>query len=146
MDFIKKMFASTFFLGFLPGAPATYASFFALIFPFLIKNSYLYILFFIGYLFLSVIIINELEKEWGKDNKKITADEVLGILTTFFFLEINLKILILGFFLFRFYDIFKLPFIRKAEKITGAWGVILDDVLAGVLANISLRIILRLWH
>ncbi|MEO0089465.1 MAG: phosphatidylglycerophosphatase A [candidate division WOR-3 bacterium] len=143
MDFIKKMFASTFFLGFLPGAPATYASFFALIFPFLIKNSYLYILFFIGYLFLSVIIINELEKEWGKDNKKITADEVLGILTTFFFLEINLKILILGFFLFRFYDIFKLPFIRKAEKITGAWGVILDDVLAGVLANISLRIILR---
>ncbi|MEO0086670.1 MAG: phosphatidylglycerophosphatase A [candidate division WOR-3 bacterium] len=139
------MFASTFFLGFLPGAPATYASFFALVFPFLIKNSYLYILFFVGYFFLSVFIINELEKEWGKDNKKITADEVLGILTTFFFLPINFKILLLGFFLFRFYDIFKFSFIRKIEKISGGLGVILDDILAGILAHISLRVILFLW-
>lgn len=140
------MFISTFFLGFLPGAPATYSSFFALIFPFFIKNSYFYIFFFIGYFFLSVVIINELEREWGKDNKKITADEVLGILTTFFFIPINLKTLLLGFFLFRFYDIFKLPFIRKVEKISGGLGVILDDILAGILANITLRIILSIWQ
>ncbi len=146
MDFIKKMFASTLFLGFLPGAPATYSSFFALIFPLFIRSYYFYILFFIIYFFLSFLTINQLEKVWGKDNRKITADEVLGILTTFFFIRINLKILILGFLLFRFYDIFKLPFIRKAEKITGAWGVILDDILAGILANISLRIIFLLWH
>lgn len=146
MDFIKKMFISTFFIGFLPGAPATYSSFFALIFPFFIRNPYLYILFFILYFFLSVLIINELEKIWGKDNRKITADEVLGVLTTFIFIPINLKRLFLGFFLFRFYDILKLPFLRKVEKISGALGVILDDILAGILANLSLRILLLLWH
>lgn len=139
------MFASTLFLGFLPGAPATYSSFFALIFPFLIRNTYFYILFFIIYFFLSLLTINQLEKIWGKDNRRITADEVLGILVTFFFLPIKLKTLILGFLLFRFYDIFKLPFIRKVEKITGALGVILDDLLAGFLANITLRVILFLW-
>jgi phosphatidylglycerophosphatase A len=87
-----------------------------------------------------------LEKIWGKDAKKITADEVLGILTTFFLIPINLKTLILGFFLFRFYDIFKLPFLRKVEKLEGGLGVVLDDVLAGVLANLTLRIILILWQ
>ncbi|MCS7250293.1 MAG: phosphatidylglycerophosphatase A [candidate division WOR-3 bacterium] len=146
MDFIKKMFASTFFLGFLPGAPATYSSFFALLFPFFIRNPYLYIFFFISYFFLSFLTINQLEKIWGKDDRKITADEVLGILTTFFFIPINFKILILGFLLFRFYDILKLSFLRKVERITGAFGVILDDILAGILANITLRIILMLWQ
>ncbi len=140
------MFVSTFFLGFLPGAPATYSSFFALIFPLLIKNHYFYLFFIIIYFFLSFLTINQLEKIWGKDNRRITADEVLGILITFLFLPINLKILILGFLLFRFYDIFKPPFIKKVEKITGALGVILDDLLAGALANITLRVILLLWH
>ena len=139
------MFATTLFLGYLPLAPATYASLFALLFPYFIRNSYFYLLFFSLYFFLSVITINQLEKIWGKDSRKITADEVLGILTTFFLIPINLKTLILGFLLFRFYDIFKLPFLRKVEKLEGGLGVVLDDVLAGILANFTLRIILILW-
>jgi phosphatidylglycerophosphatase A len=48
----------------------------------------------------------------------------------------------IGFFLFRFFDIFK-PFpIRRFEKrLKGGWGVVLDDVLAGIYANIILQII-----
>ncbi len=140
------MFATTFYLGYLPWAPATCTSFFSLLFPYLIRNTYFYLLFFTLYFFLSVITINQLEKIWGKDAKKITADEVLGILTTFFLIPINLKNLIIGFLLFRFYDIFKLPFLRKVEKLEGGLGVVLDDIFAGVLANLTLRIILLLWQ
>lgn len=143
---LKIIFVTTLFLGYLPIAPATYASLFALFFPYLIRDHYFYSLFFIFYFFLTIITINQLEKIWEKDAKKITADEVLGILTTFFLIPINLKTLIFGFLLFRFYDIFKFPFIKKVERITGGLGVILDDILAGILSNLTLRIILLLWQ
>jgi len=49
--------------------------------------------------------------------------------------------IILGFFLFRFFDIVKPPPIRLLEKAKGGYGVVLDDVLAGVYANIILQIV-----
>ena len=53
--------------------------------------------------------------------------------------------IVIGFFLFRFFDIFK-PFpIRHVERrCKGGWGVVLDDVLAGIYANIALHIIVSL--
>ena len=49
---------------------------------------------------------------------------------------------VLGFALFRLFDVTK-PFpIRRVEKLTGGWGIALDDVLAGIYANISCRVLL----
>ncbi len=51
---------------------------------------------------------------------------------------------VLGFVLFRLYDVAK-PFpIRRVEKVAGGWGIALDDVLAGVCANVSCRALLWL--
>jgi phosphatidylglycerophosphatase A len=47
----------------------------------------------------------------------------------------------LGLVLFRFFDIAKPLFIRKMEKLRGGWGVMLDDMLAGVYANLLLQIV-----
>ena len=48
---------------------------------------------------------------------------------------------VLGFFLFRFFDILKIWPASKIEKIEGGLGVMLDDIIAGIYANITIRII-----
>jgi phosphatidylglycerophosphatase A len=55
---------------------------------------------------------------------------------------LNLKTIGLGFLLFRIFDVTK-PFpARRAEKLPGGWGIVMDDVVAGVYANVVLRVIL----
>lgn len=84
----------------------------------------------------------QVEKSWGKDHQRVVIDEVFGMIVTMLFLPINLLSLALGFILFRFFDILKPLFIRRLESMKGGWGVMMDDLLAGVYANIMLRIII----
>jgi len=143
---IKKLIGTFFFTGFSPILPATVASFFSLILPFFLHPfPLLYLLITFSIFFLGVHIATDLEKIWGKDARRITIDEVLGILVTFLFITpINWKILFGGFLLFRFFDIAKLPFIKKSQKIRGGWGVMIDDLLAGILSNLALRFLILL--
>ena len=76
-----------------------------------------------------------------KDDPRIVIDEIMGYLITMLWLPRTILFIILGFFLFRFFDIVKPPPIRLLEKAKGGYGVVLDDVLAGVYANIILQII-----
>ena len=85
------------------------------------------------------------EHLWCKDSGRIVIDEVDGMLVTFLFLPVNSAVIWIGFFLFRAFDIVKPPPVNYAERLGGGWGVMLDDVLAGVYANISLRLILILF-
>jgi len=81
------------------------------------------------------------------DPREIVIDEVAGFFVTIIFLPFTWLTLIAGFFLFRFFDILKPPPIRKVEKkVMGGFGVVLDDVLAGVYAHISLRFLLYLLN
>ncbi|WP_162801786.1 phosphatidylglycerophosphatase A family protein [Candidatus Chromulinivorax destructor] len=76
------------------------------------------------------------------DPSHIILDEVIGCLVTFIGIDFSCQSLVVGFFLFRLFDILK-PFgIKNIEKIGGAWGVILDDVIAGLFANIILRLLI----
>ena len=80
-----------------------------------------------------------------KDSRRIVIDEVVGFFITMTALPITSPYLIGGFCLFRFFDILKPPPIRLIErKVPGGYGVVLDDVLAGIYAQISLRIIAAL--
>ncbi|MCF7900356.1 phosphatidylglycerophosphatase A [Candidatus Babeliales bacterium] len=74
-----------------------------------------------------------------KDPSEIVIDEVVGMLVTFWFVPINYKTLLLGFCLFRFFDISKPLGIKYIEKLPGAWGIILDDVAAALCANACLQ-------
>jgi len=66
---------------------------------------------------------------------------MIGYLVTMLWLPQTILFVALGFFLFRFFDIVK-PFpVRYLERVRGGYGVVLDDVLAGVYANIILQII-----
>lgn len=82
---------------------------------------------------------NVVEEQWGKDNYRVVIDEIVGMCMSLLFVPITVKSLLAGLFLFRLFDIVK-PFgIRKLEKLKGGWGVMLDDVLAGVYANVLLQ-------
>ena len=81
------------------------------------------------------------------DPPEIVIDEVAGFLVTIILIPFTWPTLIAGFFLFRFFDILKPPPIKRIEKkITGGVGVVLDDLLAGAYAHISLRLLVYLFN
>ena len=77
------------------------------------------------------------------DSPVIVVDEVAGYLLTTAFIPFTWSALAGGFFLFRFFDILKPPPIKSTEKkLKGGIGIVVDDLLAGVYAHISLRLLL----
>lgn len=81
----------------------------------------------------------------GIDPGPVVIDEVLGMLVTLAFIPVGVGGAIAGFFLFRIFDIIK-PFpARRFESLHGGLGVMADDAMAGIYANLSLRLLLWLW-
>ncbi|PYV12225.1 MAG: hypothetical protein DMG07_17560 [Acidobacteria bacterium] len=79
-----------------------------------------------------------------KDPSVVVADEVAGQLLAFLFVPIGLVNLVLGTLLFRLFDIWK-PFpIRRLERLPGGVGIMADDLLAGIYANLVLQLVTRL--
>jgi phosphatidylglycerophosphatase A len=132
-------------VGYSPVAPGTLGTLLAiLVYCFLSEiPSPLYEITLVGFFFLSVWVSENAARLFGKeDDQRIVIDEVIGFLITMLWVPKTLPCVIIGFFLFRFFDILK-PFpIRRLEKgFKGGFGIVLDDVVAGVYANIILRLI-----
>ncbi len=131
-----KIIGSTFFLGKIKGG-GTWSSILAglLLFFFVDWTSPYYFVILSGILILSILLSINLRG----DPSWFTLDEVLGIMVTFAFHNKNLSTFMIGLILFRIFDIFKLPVIKKAEhtKI----GIVLDDIIAGVLASLFLFVL-----
>ncbi|MGA9531030.1 MAG: phosphatidylglycerophosphatase A [Candidatus Babeliales bacterium] len=82
--------------------------------------------------FSSFIIYKSLPFFKTTDPREIVLDEVAGCFVAYFFTPITIPYCVTTFFLFRWYDIIK-PFgIRHIEKLPDAYGVILDDIIAGI--------------
>jgi len=95
---------------------------------------------------ISVLIIllgiwagNKVEPLWGKDHQRVVIDEVAGMCIALLFIPVSLKYVLTALFLFRFFDITKPLFIKKMEDLPGGWGVMMDDILAGIYANVLLQ-------
>ncbi len=79
------------------------------------------------------------------DPGEVVIDEAAGQILTMLWVSPGLAHLVLGFFLFRLFDILK-PFpARRAESLPGGWGIVADDLFAGVYANLGLQAACRLW-
>lgn len=76
------------------------------------------------------------------DPGEIVIDEVLGCFITFLFVPVNMYSAMLGFALFRLFDITKMCGIAWLERQPGVWGVMLDDIGAGIVSNIVLHAVL----
>ncbi|GEO10390.1 phosphatidylglycerophosphatase A family protein [Segetibacter aerophilus] len=86
---------------------------------------------------------NVVDRIWGKDSSKVVIDEVAGMMITLIFLPITLKYVLTGLVLFRFFDIAKPLLIKRMELLPKGWGVMADDVLAGLYAHILLMVIVH---
>ena len=147
MNFRQKivMFLATgFYSGYTPFAPGTFGTIPGILICYIISGSDITIAFLYTLLvvIISIPIAHEAEKITGKNDPGcIVIDEIAGILVTLSGIPFNTTTVISGFIIFRFLDILK-PFpIRYLEKkVPGGAGIIIDDVAAGVIANLILRV------
>jgi phosphatidylglycerophosphatase A len=132
----KTIIGSSFLLGKIKGG-GTWSSIVTgiILFFFLDWTSPCYFFIGLGVLALSIPLSLGIKD----DPSWFTLDEVVGTIITFAFHGKDVSTLIIGLILFRFFDIFKLPLIKKVEKIKT--GIVLDDILAGILASIFLFVL-----
>jgi phosphatidylglycerophosphatase A len=143
---IVVFLATGFFTGFLPTMPGTWGTFAGI--PLIIithrLTSIMQALVTIVFVTFAAYIAGRAEILFeDRDARPIVIDEMAGFLITLLWLPLNFVTLCLGFILFRLFDIVKPPPIGILEKpLRGGWGIVLDDVLAGVFANVTLRLLL----
>ncbi|MCY3985486.1 MAG: phosphatidylglycerophosphatase A [Candidatus Dadabacteria bacterium] len=141
---------STFFgLGYAPGAPGTVGTLGAVGVVYLLSfftDGISYFVFTLGLTLISFVVAGRCASVLGKkDPPEVVIDEVCGFFVCMLFVTPDSLNLALGFFIFRFFDIAK-PFpIRRAEGLPGGYGIVMDDVLAGVYANLCLQVLVRLY-
>jgi phosphatidylglycerophosphatase A len=82
---------------------------------------------------------------YGKDGGEMVVDEALGMLVSVAFIAPTIPHLAAAFVLFRAFDIVKPWPAGVCEKLPKGWGVMLDDLVAGVYANVALRIGIVVW-
>ena len=141
--FIKTLVVTGCFAGYSPIAPATAGSAVAaLMYWFLPVFTWpIWLVAVISLGLIGVPLATWGEKRWGEDPGPVVIDEMLGYLIAVAFLPKTLMTIVLGFFVFRVFDIIKPSPGRRLEKLPGGWGVMADDVLAGIYSNVLLRLV-----
>jgi phosphatidylglycerophosphatase A len=143
-DNLVKLVATGIYSGFMKPYPGTWGTMPAwLIAYFLIgDNTPALIGITIVSIIVSVWAASEAEKVFGHDARKIVIDEWAGMFISLLFLPYTLSVYVLAFLAFRFFDVVKLPPAAQAERLPRGWGVTMDDVVAGIYANLAVRLVL----
>ena len=135
-------FAATFFyLGKLPFAPGSWGSLGALILWIFLPLSFSLQLMVIIILFSVGVIASKKTAESMNDHdpSEVVIDEATGMGIALFMLPHSTAIYTMAFILFRIFDIFKPSFIYRVQKLPGGWGIMFDDILAGIFALLICR-------
>ncbi|MBN1907599.1 MAG: phosphatidylglycerophosphatase A [Deltaproteobacteria bacterium] len=141
-------FATWFFTGLIPFAPGTWGSLAALPFAALANS----LGPFFSYLSIALILIISIPVAGRaaqimqmEDPSSVVIDEAAGIFVTLFLIPVSWMSVIAGFVLFRIFDILKpFPIGLIDKKVRGGRGIVFDDVMAGIYANVGVRIFLIL--
>ncbi len=144
-NFIILSFSTVFGLGFFPTIPGTVGSLATVGIFILIQNRWLFALFCISAIIISLFVSGKSEKILGKkDAKQIVIDEVAGQSAALLFIPKAFVFIFLSFFLFRLFDIFKIYPANLIQKQKGSMGVLGDDLVAGIYTNIIIHTIIFL--
>ena len=153
MNFKQKtvMFLATgCYIGNISFAPGTFGSVFGLLVCFFLSKIDFSIAVLLTLIFIlsAIWIAGEAEKILGEEDPGcIVIDEIAGIILTLSGLPFNMTSMTVGFLIFRVLDIWKPYPIRLLEnKFSGGIGIVLDDVAAGILSNVILRVFLILIY
>ncbi|MGN8504319.1 phosphatidylglycerophosphatase A family protein [Helicobacter pylori] len=145
---LRTCFLTLFFSGYSKKAPGTIGSLVALLLglPVLIFSANT---LFLGAIFVGLIAITQIDKEEEEskihDSSYIVIDELVGMWLAMAISGLSLAGVILSFIFFRIYDITKPSLIGKIDKeVKGGLGVVADDALAGVLAGLSVLLVISI--
>ncbi len=139
--------ATGFGSGYSPVAPGTAGSAVGLLFVWAMSLLDLtgQVVFTLVVTVLSIVAADIVAKSVGlKDPGLIVADEIAGMMVTMIAIPLTAKSLLLGFILFRVMDVVKPPPARQFERFKGGVGIVADDLMAGVYAQLALRGLLML--
>ena len=139
-NFLHVIIATGFGSGYFPKAPGTAGAVAATILwfgmslmlaPYHLLTATALLIFV--FTFLGVWSSGIMETLWGKDPSKVVVDEMVGVWIPLLAVsDGNIYWALAALLLFRLFDIFKPLGIRKLEAIEGGWGIMLDDILAGL--------------
>lgn len=150
VDFFSVLFSSGFYSGFFPLASGTFGSAVSLLF-FLIPsflNQYVLLTIILISLIIGSFTSNQMIKRYGDDPSVVVIDEFAGMWITVLissFVSYGYLNLIIGFFTFRFFDIVKLYPANYFDKMKNGFGIMMDDVVAGIYGGIVTAIILSIF-
>ncbi|HTR81625.1 MAG TPA: phosphatidylglycerophosphatase A [Bacteroidota bacterium] len=142
---LVKLFASGLYSGFSPIASGTVGTLVGLLIylipsfadtPTLLASCV--VVFILGGL-----AAGKMETVYGHDPSAVTIDEVLGIWISLLLLPKTFLVVVGAFFLFRAFDVFKPWPARAFDRMNGGWNIMLDDVVAGIYANLVLQVAIR---
>jgi phosphatidylglycerophosphatase A len=137
--------ATGFFSGKIPFAPGTFGTVTAIPFAllFLIIPSYLHSIYVTCLILAAIYFADKAQKILNKkDPGCIVIDEIAGYVVALSIVPVTLNYILVGFLIFRFFDILKpVPVKYFEDSFSGGAGIVLDDIMAGILTAVILRII-----
>lgn len=167
VSFIVKALASGLFIGYIPFASGTFGSLLGLAVFLLPDFAQLHVLAIalVVCLIVGIYVSEVMQKRYGPDPPEVVIDEVAGLWTTYlvgylifefffkaksfdptFYLSTKLLFGITGFFIFRIFDIVKLQPAGYFDGLKNGYGIMMDDIAAGIYAGIISPVITHfLW-
>jgi phosphatidylglycerophosphatase A len=141
LNAIVKLIGSFVYTGYFPIAPATFASFVFILAYWLIPGGEVLVhpIVCAVTLIVSIPVSSRMEKLYGRDPSCVVIDEVVGMQVILVGASgVGPWGLFAAFFLFRIFDVLK-PFpVNRSQRLPGGWGVVIDDMLAGVYSRIAM--------
>jgi phosphatidylglycerophosphatase A len=136
-------FVSFAYTGYSPVAPGTVGSALACVLLYLFPALLSHPAFVIALALAAAMVLNSMELP-NKDPQHVVVDEAAGMCLTMIGQPVTAISLLAGFVLFRLFDILK-PFpIRRIERLPKGWGIVADDLAAGIYASVALLIVRRI--
>lgn len=135
IDKVLSFFNTCCFVGWIPFAPGTFASIFAAALIYLFPAVLGSVIFAVACVIFAVATVTA-ERYEGEDPGHIVIDEFAGMCVAMAGHRATLVNVLIGLVLFRIFDILK-PFpVNRMERLKGGYGVVGDDVVAGIFGNI----------
>ena len=150
-DFVIKALATGFGFGFCPIASGTVGAVWGvgiyLLLMFLEVSIATYVAVVVVLVAVSIPICTRAERLFGgKDPGKVVLDEIVSVPITLFLVPMTIPFIAIGFVLNRFFDIVKIPPAHQVQRLRGGWGVVMDDVIAGIQSNLVMHLVVFVYY
>ena len=142
MYHLIRIFGSGLGLGFVPKLPGTAGTLLGVVLFYFLSflQPWQFFVTLFGFSLFAIWISDRAAAySQNTDPQWVVIDEIVGVLFALALFAPTWPHLLGGFLLFRFFDMVKMGPVRWAEKLPGGWGIVIDDLVAGILANLVLR-------